>query len=414
MKNNLTAMIKKSVLFTLAFVLIGTNASAIVDHNYFSGNDILYYDPTACEVVATNGTGEAFTAVAGNDVAEKVYRFLTSTSFSGLGNKPFSALQAAGALGNFQQESSMNPAAIESNGEGHGLAQWSYSRKTTLFALAEKEGKPWSNLEVQLKMIFNEINSPYGKMLLDKGFATVSTPQQASYIFQVVYEGAGIPNQANRDSAAVAYYKKFSSMAPTVNTSTTPSPTGDSCGGVALSSSDNTFASYVTKDGFGIYNQLDPRWAKLPYTSSTTIGKSGCGPSAMTAIISALTGKATNLVDVVNFAAEAGLYVPGVGSSWQVGPVLATEYGLNYEPLIKSVTVINNALRAGSLIIVSGSGSAPFTSAGHFIVIRGVTADGKWLIADSNGQAGITNSEKAWDPESIMVNASDNFYAISK
>ena len=424
--------ISSRVVAVIMLIVMGSSQVAYaIDTQFYSSNDILFYNPDDCSVQATNGS-TVFTAVAGNDNAQKIYNFLTTTSFSGLGNKPFTPVQAAGALGNFQQESGMNPSAIEGGkvdsaiGDGHGLAQWSYStsngvrlgpgRRGALMDLANSQNKPWSDFGVQLQMIYNEINASYGKSLLSAGFGSVTDPANAAYIFEKIYEGAGIPNQANRDSAAVAYLKKFSNgQAGSSAATASSSSSGSSCTGQAsaLVAGDNGQASYVTKDGFGVYNQNDPRWNDKPYSSST-IGASGCGPSAMAMIVTALTGKSVTPVETSNVAAGAGLYVSGVGSRWTIGPIIAAKYGLTSKSIPRSVTQVNDALRSGSLIILSGGGASPYTGDGHFIVIRGVTSNGNWLIADSNGQAGITNSDKQWNPITILSNAANNLYAISK
>jgi len=44
-----------------------------------------------------------------------------------------------------------------------------------------------------------------------------------------------------------------------------------------------------------------------------------------------------------------------------------------------------------------------FTSSGHFIVLRGVTSDGKILVADP---ASYRRSEKEWDIKIILNEAS--------
>ena len=62
------------------------------------------------------------------------------------------------------------------------------------------------------------------------------------------------------------------------------------------------------------------------------------------------------------------------------------------------------------MVHTSGSGSDPFTSGGHYIGIRGITSEGKWLLADSNGtspggyqQNGKKNTlEKEWDPKDVV------------
>jgi len=396
--NKLPKLLVCFFLLSVLFSSLSIKIAEAMDADFYSGNDILFYDPDSCSV--TNQSGDV--AVQGNDNAEKVFRFLTSTTFSGFNNKPFNAIQAAGALGNFQQESGMNPAAVEGNGEGHGLAQWSYGRKTTLFNLASQNSKQWSDLVLQFKMITNEINGSYGKSLISAGFESVTTPKNASYLFQKIYESAGKPNQANRDSAAQAYYDKFKGLAPGT-AATTDSASCSSGKGSAF-----------TDDGFVIYNQFDPQWKDKPYGSST-IGESGCGPSSMAMIITALTGKPVTPTDTVAFANTQNLYVPGYGSDWKVAPVLAEHWGLKAKNIGASVSAVNAVLQAGGLVVTSGKGASPFTPGGHYITIRGVTAGGKWKIGDSNGQQGIANSKTEWDPQQILGTANaSNIVAITK
>jgi hypothetical protein len=385
---------------------------AAIDEGFFSGNDILFTDPNGCQITDQNGN----IATEGTDVAESVFKFLTSTSFSGLGGKPFNALQAAGALGNFQQESTMNPKAIQTtNGDGHGLAQWSNNsdpngRRTQLFDFAKDQGQQWSDLTLQLKMIQKEINASYGKSLIKAGFDGVTTPKEASYIFQKIYEGAGTPNQDVRDKAAAAYYTQFKNLAPAAPTTSTPTDGSTS----PCSSPGAAGATDFTDDSFAIYNQYDPRWANKPFGTSTT-AVAGCGPSSMAMIITALTGMTVTPIETVAYANTQNIYIPGAGSGWNVAPVLAEHWNLKAHNIDATVTAVNEVLRAGGLVITSGSGSKPFTSAGHYIVIRGIADSGNWMIGDSNGQSGIQNSNKEWVPQYILDNArKENVVAITK
>jgi hypothetical protein len=393
---------------------MGIQVAKAYDVDFFSDNDILFYDPDACQVESTGGGGDI--ALQGNDIAEKVFRFLTGTSFASFGNKPFNALQAAGALGNFQQESTMDPGAVEpSPGTGIGLAQWSSAngnqRKATLIQLAASMGKKSGDLEPQIKMMENELNGPYGASLLKAGFNSVSTPQQASYIFQKVYEGAGTPNQAKRDSAAASYYEKYKSIAPSpVDTSTTGSTTDPAAASkCAPTASTSNFAA----DGFVIYNQFDPQWAKLPY-GSTTIAAAGCGPSSMAMVITALTGQSVTPKDTTAYADSKGMYT-AAGSSWAIARVVAEHWGLKANNIANTVAAVNAVLNAGGLVVTSGRGATPFTSGGHYITIRGVTSSGKWKIGDSNGNIGGQNSNKEWDPQQILdIANAGNVVAITK
>ena len=56
-------------------------------------------------------------------------------------------------------------------------------------------------------------------------------------------------------------------------------------------------------------------------------------------------------------------------------------------------------------IFVALMGSGHFTSSGHFILLRGVTLDGKILVADPNSRE---RSLAAWDPEVILAELSQS------
>ena len=62
-------------------------------------------------------------------------------------------------------------------------------------------------------------------------------------------------------------------------------------------------------------------------------------------------------------------------------------------------------------------GPGKFTSGGHFIVLRGITEDGKILVADPGSQK---RSNQKWDLSLILSQAKENaqaggpFWIISK
>jgi len=352
-----------------------------------------------------SSTGGTASVVTGGDNRTKIWNFLISTKFKGYGDKAFGPVQAAGAIGNFFQESGWRFDAVEGNGEGHGIAQWSYGRKTTLFSLASSMGKKWSDPEVQFKMMQNELDGSYGKTLLEKGYDKLTDPKAAAYMFEQVYESAGIPAQKNRDDAAVKALKDLAGIAPGAGFSA-------DCTDATTNGTFNTSkATFKADDGFPIYIQTDPRWTNAPYGSSQ-VGPSGCGPSAMAMIITALTGQPVTPDQTAKKAGDDGMYISGEGSSHDVAPDLAKHYGLKATRIKFDVTSISNAIKSGSYVILSGKGALPFTKGGHYIMIRGVTADGKWKIGDS---AHRDTNNQTFNPSTILSMASeDSMYAISK
>ena len=131
------------------------------------------------------------------------------------------------------------------------------------------------------------------------------------------------------------------------------------------------------------YNQLDERWADEPY-GQDKIGTHGCGPTSMSIVVSTLTGTNVDPVEMAQWSYENGYYCPGGGS---------------YHSLVVSIM-----------------SKGHFTKSGHFIVLRGITADGKVLVADP---ASLKRSNQEWDLSLILeearrrVGAGGPFWAIS-
>lgn len=162
------------------------------------------------------------------------------------------------------------------------------------------------------------------------------------------------------------------------------------------------------------YNQGDAAWASLPYGSST-IRKSGCGPTSMAICISTLGSKKVTPRQTAAWAGKSGYYVKGVGSSHSVVPALAKQYKLKCKGVGKSQTEIIKALKSGKLVVAI---MAPghFTDNGHFIVLTGIK-DGKITVADCGSRE---RTKKTWSLSLIInearsgASAGGPFWVISK
>lgn len=177
-----------------------------------------------------------------------------------------------------------------------------------------------------------------------------------------------------------------------------------SCGDVTGNGEDTKFI-----DGFTVYSQTDRAWRETPYGSST-IGDSGCGPSAMAMIITTLTGEKVTPPAVASYSKS--MYVPGQGSKWEIAAFAAAHWNLQATQIPANVSKISQVLISGGLVIAPGQGASPYTSGGHFIVIRAVTADGKWRVGDSGHN---NTSDKDWDPQKLVTMMRDGgVYAITK
>ena len=149
------------------------------------------------------------------------------------------------------------------------------------------------------------------------------------------------------------------------------------------------------------FNQLDEKYANKPY-GTDNIGGYGCGPTSLAIVVSSLTDRIVDPVEMAEWSVANGGWCAGNGSYHSLIPNCARAFGLNVEGDVQNTPQkIIDALSSGKLVIALMA-KGHFTSGGHFIVLRGVTADGKILVADP---ASKSRSEKAWDFDIILKEA---------
>ena len=98
--------------------------------------------------------------------------------------------------------------------------------------------------------------------------------------------------------------------------------------------------------------------------------------------------------ETADWSVQNGYRVEGNGSMHALIPNGAKHYGLTVEGADwREGQKIADALAGGKLVVAIMS-KGHFTSRGHFIVLRGVTEDGKILVADP---ISVKRSEQLWD-----------------
>lgn len=179
--------------------------------------------------------------------------------------------------------------------------------------------------------------------------------------------------------------------------------------GVMLGESGETQVTY--------YNQLDSRWSNEMYGRSSTIGAAGCGPTALAICVSTLTGRNVDPPAVCDWSVRNGHRCEGNGSYHSLIPEGAKHYGLKVEKLGRSsARELEQHLSSGKLVIAIMA-KGHFTSNGHFIVLRGITEDGKVLVADP---ASYKRSGQEWNMSIILNEARGDaaaggpFWSLSK
>ena len=162
---------------------------------------------------------------------------------------------------------------------------------------------------------------------------------------------------------------------------------------------DVTFTDGVTPVVY--FNQLDERYASQPY-GTDNIGGYGCGPTAMSIVVSSLTDETVDPVAMAQWSYENGYWCKNSGSYHALIPAAAEAWGLPVSGCTTSEPQrILDALAAGKLVVAIMS-EGHFTSSGHFIVLRGVK-DGQIMVADP---ASYKRSEQLWDLSIILNEAS--------
>ncbi len=149
------------------------------------------------------------------------------------------------------------------------------------------------------------------------------------------------------------------------------------------------------------FNQLDERYANQPY-GTDNIGGYGCGPTAMSIVVSSLTTETVDPIKMARWSYENGYWCSKSGSYHALIPAAAKAWGLPVEGCSASEgQKIVDALSNGKLVVAIML-KGHFTSSGHFIVLRGVK-DGKILVADP---ASYDRSGMEWDLNIILNEAS--------
>ncbi len=154
------------------------------------------------------------------------------------------------------------------------------------------------------------------------------------------------------------------------------------------------------------YDQTSEAWAEQPY-GSDTIGRYGCGPTAMAMVVSTLAEDGMDPAQMARHCVDRGYWAKKHGSYWSIVPGVAEDFGLICTSLPPEETerdLIVYYLTSGQLLVAL-MGPGHFTNGGHFIILRGITLDGSVLVADP---ASPERSLITWDLDLILEELSSN------
>ena len=129
------------------------------------------------------------------------------------------------------------------------------------------------------------------------------------------------------------------------------------------------------------YLQTDPQWAALDYSApgeKTTIGASGCGPTAMAMVLATWADKSVTPETECAWALKHGYKAPRQGTYYGYFVPAAARYGLKGRQLSWTNIYGNSnshlheearkAVEAGHLVIAC-MGKGLWTSSGHYVLV---------------------------------------------
>lgn len=144
--------------------------------------------------------------------------------------------------------------------------------------------------------------------------------------------------------------------------------------------------------------QWDERWGYVTY-GSNILAIDGCGPTCLSMVCAGLLQDTSKTPDAMaDFSIENNYYNSESGSSWSLMTTGAQAQGLKVHSISISEKDIRKQLKKGRPVICSMS-PGDFTTTGHFIVLTGLTEDGKLFVNDPNSQA---RSGQEWEMDTVI------------
>lgn len=135
------------------------------------------------------------------------------------------------------------------------------------------------------------------------------------------------------------------------------------------------------------YLQTDRRWSKNDYSAKgekTTIGASGCGPTAMAMVLATWADDMVNPITECSWALAHGFKAPHQGTYYGYFKPAAARYGLTCRQLNSASIYGNNksplhakakaALDTGGLVIAC-MGPGNWTKSGHYVLVWRIEGD---------------------------------------
>lgn len=157
-------------------------------------------------------------------------------------------------LANIERESHFDTGAVEGNGEGHGLVQWSYGRKTALLNYAKQQNKSWTDIYLQLDFMWLELTSTEKSTL--KMLQTATNVENATVMFEKLYERAGVVAKEDRIHYGNYWFNQFKNTDITTNTKSVSSNSTNTATEAKKNNDSENFHKYFNAGYLEISDEL--------------------------------------------------------------------------------------------------------------------------------------------------------------
>lgn len=135
-------------------------------------------------------------------------------------------------------------------------------------------------------------------------------------------------------------------------------------------------------------------YPKTKYGNSS-VRQGGCGITCVSMVLTYLLDEE---VGIEELAKKYYTYKVADGSSYNLFYDSAEDYGVTVSKAIYDWETVLTALKDGKVVIANPKAPSLFTTGGHFIVLAGLTEDGKIIVKDPNlYNYGVQNYEVRQD-----------------
>ena len=142
------------------------------------------------------------------------------------------------------------------------------------------------------------------------------------------------------------------------------------------------------------YKQTDYRWANV-YGNGATIGRNGCGPTAMANVTSALVDSKITPVQTFKWLVSKK-YISGNTGTWWAGITEGLKhFGIKKFTVTSSAKSAHDSLKAGKWVIGTVTRSR-WTQGGHYILLYSINGNDRLMISDSASSSDYRQKNAPW------------------